>query len=141
LTFVLNHWSIDEAKVYVFLKSIKPFFFVVVCKIDFLTVKALNQARLEASVRPYGETSLKSQWPSPFAIVSGVLLVLSFFKYFYSPLEWLAIVAVVAGVFPILAKAVASVTRFRLDINALTLIAGKTQILFPEHQLMFCLMR
>ncbi|CAD5329507.1 unnamed protein product [Arabidopsis thaliana] len=86
-------------------------------------VKALNQARLEASVRPYGETSLKSQWPSPFAIVSGVLLVLSFFKYFYSPLEWLAIVAVVAGVFPILAKAVASVTRFRLDINALTLIA------------------
>jgi len=112
-----------------------------VCKIDFLTVKALNQARLEASVRPYGETSLKSQWPSPFAIVSGVLLVLSFFKYFYSPLEWLAIVAVVAGVFPILAKAVASVTRFRLDINALTLIAGKTQILFPEHQLMFCLMR
>ncbi|NP_001289919.1 cadmium/zinc-transporting ATPase HMA3 [Camelina sativa] len=86
-------------------------------------VKALNQARLEASVRPYGDTSLKNQWTSPFAIVSGVLLALSFFKYFYGPLEWFAIVAVVAGVFPILAKAVASVTRFRLDINALTLIA------------------
>ncbi|CAL9242919.1 unnamed protein product [Arabidopsis halleri] len=86
-------------------------------------VKALNQARLEASVRPYGETSLKSQWPSPFAILSGVFLALSFFKYFYSLLEWLAVVAVVAGIFPILAKAVASVTRFRLDINALTFIA------------------
>ncbi|ESQ54201.1 hypothetical protein EUTSA_v10026996mg, partial [Eutrema salsugineum] len=86
-------------------------------------VKALNQARLEASVRPYGETSLKSQWPSPFAVISGVLLALSFLKYFYSPLEWLAVVAVVAGIFPILAKAVASVTRFRLDINTLTLIA------------------
>lgn len=91
----------------------------------FFTAKALNQARLEASVRPYGETSLKSQWPSPFAVVSGVLLTLSFLKYFYSLLEFLAILAVVAGIFPILVKAVASVTRFRLDINALTLIAGK----------------
>ncbi|KAG7545642.1 Heavy metal-associated domain HMA [Arabidopsis suecica] len=101
---------------------------VIVVHDPFLTsplqiVKALNQARLEASVRPYGETSLKSQWPSPFAIVSGVFLALSFFKYFYSLLEWLAVVAVVAGIFPILAKAVASITRFRLDINALTFIA------------------
>lgn len=94
----------------------------------FLTVKALNEARLEASVRPYGETSFKSQWPSPFALVSGVLIALSFLKYFYGLLEWFAVVAVVAGVYPILAKAVASVTRFRLDINALTLIAGKTSI-------------
>lgn len=93
-------------------------------EIDFLTVKALNQARLEASVRPYGETSLKSQRPSPFAVASGVLLALSFLKYLYSPLALLAIVAVVAGIFPILAKAFASVIRFRLDINALTLIAG-----------------
>lgn len=107
-------------------------------KIDFLTVKALNQARLEASVRPYGDTSLKSQWPSPFAIVSGVFLAVSFFKYFYNLLEWLAIAAVVAGIFPILAKAVASVTRFRLDINALTLIAGKTSNLFLSHRFKFC---
>uniref|UniRef100_A0A1J3DWH0 Cadmium/zinc-transporting ATPase HMA3 n=1 Tax=Noccaea caerulescens TaxID=107243 RepID=A0A1J3DWH0_NOCCA len=86
-------------------------------------VKALNQARLEASVRPYGETTLKSQWPSPFAVASGVLLALSFLKYLYSPLALLAIVAVVAGIYPILAKAFASVIRFTLDINALTLIA------------------
>lgn len=93
-------------------------------EIDFLTAKALNQARLEASVIPFGETRMKSQWPSPFTIVSGVFLALSFLKYLYGLLEFLAIVSVLAGVFPILAKAVASVTRFRLDINALTLIAG-----------------
>ncbi|VVB11031.1 unnamed protein product [Arabis nemorensis] len=96
-------------------------------------VKALNQARLEASVRPYGETSLKSQRPSPFAVVSGVFLVLSFLKYFYSLLEFLAIVAVVAGVFPILAKAVASITRFRLDINALTLIAVIATVCMQDY--------
>ncbi|KAG2243995.1 hypothetical protein Bca52824_094165 [Brassica carinata] len=96
-------------------------------------VKALNQARLEASVRPYGETSLTSQRPSPFAVVSGVLLVLSFLKYFYSPLEWFALVAVVAGVFPILAKAVASVTRFRVDINALTLIAVIATVCMEDY--------
>ncbi|CDY72630.1 BnaCnng78610D [Brassica napus] len=96
-------------------------------------VKALNKARLEASVRPYGETSLTSQWPSPFAVVSGVLLALSFLKYFYSPLEWFALVAVVAGVFPILAKAVASVTRFRVDINALTLIAVIATVCMEDY--------
>ncbi|KAG2241698.1 hypothetical protein Bca52824_090271 [Brassica carinata] len=96
-------------------------------------VKALNQARLEASVRPYGETSLTSQWPSPFAVVSGVLLALSFLKYFYRPLEWFALVAVVAGVFPILAKAVASVTRFRVDINALTLIAVIATVCMEDY--------
>ncbi|KFK29565.1 hypothetical protein AALP_AA7G151300 [Arabis alpina] len=95
--------------------------------------KALNQARLEASVRPYGETSLKSQWPSPFALVSGVFLALSFLKYLYSLFEFLAIVAVVAGVFPILAKAVASITRFRLDINALTLIAVIATVCMQDY--------
>ena len=88
-------------------------------------------------MRPYGETSLTSQWPSPFAVVSGVLLALSFLKYFYRPLEWFALLAVVAGVFPILAKAVASVTRFRVDINALTLIAGKNISIIPKFFFFF----
>ncbi|KAJ0251721.1 putative inactive cadmium/zinc-transporting ATPase HMA3 [Hirschfeldia incana] len=96
-------------------------------------VKALNEARLEASVRPYGETSFKNQWPSPFALVSGVLLALSFLKYFYSLLVWFAVVAVVAGIYPILAKAVASTTRFRLDINALTLIAVIATVCMEDY--------
>ncbi|EOA15977.1 hypothetical protein CARUB_v10004075mg [Capsella rubella] len=89
---------------------------------QFQIVKALNQARLEANVRVTGETKFKNKWPSPFAVVSGVLLLLSFFKYLYSPFRWLAVVAVVAGIYPILAKAVASLARFRIDINILVVI-------------------
>ncbi|KAJ4872413.1 Cadmium/zinc-transporting ATPase HMA2 [Raphanus sativus] len=47
--------------------------------------------------------------------------------------EWLAVAAVVAGVYPILAKAVASVTRFRLDINALTLIAVIATVCMEDY--------
>ncbi|CAH8360220.1 unnamed protein product [Eruca vesicaria subsp. sativa] len=85
-------------------------------------VKALNQARLEANVRVTGETNFKNKWPNPFAVVSGILLLLSFFKYLYSPFRWLAVAAVVAGIYPILAKSIASIARFRIDINVLVII-------------------
>ncbi|TXG61053.1 hypothetical protein EZV62_012416 [Acer yangbiense] len=42
--------------------------------------KALNEARLEANVRGYGETNYKKKWPSPYAVACGVLLSLSFLK-------------------------------------------------------------
>ncbi|CAN7108841.1 unnamed protein product [Brassica rapa subsp. narinosa] len=87
-----------------------------------VAVKALNQARLEANVSVTGETNFKNKWPSPFAVVSGVLLLLSFFKYVYSPFRWLAVAAVVAGIYPILAKSVASIARARIDINILVVI-------------------
>ncbi|CDY30170.1 BnaA03g50000D [Brassica napus] len=89
---------------------------------QFHIVKALNQARLEANVRVTGETNFKNKWPSPFAVVSGVLLLLSFFKYLYSPFRWLAVAAVVAGIYPILAKSIASIARTRIDINVLVVI-------------------
>ncbi|KAG7622326.1 Heavy metal-associated domain superfamily [Arabidopsis suecica] len=89
---------------------------------QFQIVKALNQAQLEANVRVTGETNFKNKWPSPFAVVSGILLLLSFFKYLYSPFRWLAVAAVVAGIYPILAKAVASLARFRIDINILVVV-------------------
>ncbi|XP_048620604.1 cadmium/zinc-transporting ATPase HMA2-like [Brassica napus] len=89
---------------------------------QFNIVKALNQARLEANVRVTGETNFKNKWPSPFAVVSGVLLLLSFFKYLYSPFRWLAVAAVVAGIYPILAKSIASIARTRIDINVLVVI-------------------
>lgn len=94
-----------------------------------VAVKALNQARLEANVRVTGETNFKNKWPSPFAMVSGLLLLLSFFKYLYSPFRWLAVAAVVAGIYPILAKAVASLARFRIDINILVIITGNVSAL------------
>ncbi|KAL0410294.1 UNVERIFIED_CONTAM: Cadmium/zinc-transporting ATPase HMA2 [Sesamum latifolium] len=33
-------------------------------------VKALNQARLEANIRAYGEPNYKNKWPSPYAVIS-----------------------------------------------------------------------
>lgn len=88
------------------------------------TVKALNQARLEANVRANGEIKYQKKWPSPFAMACGLLLLLSFLKYVYHPLQWLAVGAVVIGIYPILLKAYAAITSFRLDVNILMLIAG-----------------
>ncbi|KAH0867070.1 hypothetical protein HID58_074092 [Brassica napus] len=84
--------------------------------------KALNQARLEANVKVDGKTSFKNKWPSPFALISGILLLLSFLKFVYSPFRWVAVAAVAAGIYPILAKAVASIGRCRVDINILIII-------------------
>ncbi|KAK6119947.1 hypothetical protein DH2020_046305 [Rehmannia glutinosa] len=82
-------------------------------------VKALNQARLEANIRVYGATKYKNKWPSPYAVASGTLLMLSFLKYVYGPLRWLAVGAIVVGIPPIILKAFAAVRNLRLDINIL----------------------
>ncbi|KAL6521276.1 Cadmium/zinc-transporting ATPase hma2 [Orobanche gracilis] len=87
-------------------------------------VKALNQARLEANIRAYGEQSYKNKWPSPYAVICGLLLLLSFLKYFYSPLRWLAVGAVAVGILPISLKAVAALQNLTIEINILVLIAG-----------------
>lgn len=87
-------------------------------------VKVLNQASLEANVRVKGETNYRNKWPSPYAVACGVLLLLSFLSYFFSPLKWLAIAAVVVGILPIILKSIASLRNFRLDVNTLMLIAG-----------------
>ncbi|KAJ6699695.1 CADMIUM/ZINC-TRANSPORTING ATPASE HMA2-RELATED [Salix purpurea] len=86
-------------------------------------VKALNQARLEANIRAYGETKHQKKWPSPYVVVCGVLLLLSLLKYVYHPLRWFAIGAVAVGILPICLKSVASLRHFRLDTNVLMLIA------------------
>uniref|UniRef100_A0A6M2FD73 HMA domain-containing protein n=1 Tax=Populus davidiana TaxID=266767 RepID=A0A6M2FD73_9ROSI len=86
-------------------------------------VKALNQARLEANIRAYGETKHQKKWPSPYAAACGVLLLLSLLKYVYHPLRWFAIGAVAVGILPICLKSVASLRNFRLDTNVLMLIA------------------
>ncbi|KAK6152168.1 hypothetical protein DH2020_014803 [Rehmannia glutinosa] len=74
-----------------------------------LCFKALNQARLEANIRVYGATKYKNKWPSPYAVASGTLLMLSFLKYVYGPLRWLAVGAIVVGIPPIILKAFAAV--------------------------------
>ncbi|XP_010447768.1 PREDICTED: cadmium/zinc-transporting ATPase HMA2-like isoform X2 [Camelina sativa] len=100
---------------------------------QFQIVKALNQARLEANVRVTGETNFKNKWPSPFAVVTGVLLLLSFFKYLYSPFRWLAVAAVVAGIYPIFAKAIASLARCRIDINILVVITVGATVAMRDY--------
>ena len=95
-----------------------------------IAVKALNQARLEANVRIYGEVAYQKKWPSPFAIVSGILLLLSFLKYVYQPFRWLALGAVAAGIFPIAWRGIVAIRNFTLDINILVLIAGIYYILY-----------
>ncbi|XP_009102202.2 cadmium/zinc-transporting ATPase HMA3 [Brassica rapa] len=95
--------------------------------------KALNQARLEANVKVDGKTSFKNKWPSPFAVISGILLLLSFFKFLYSPFRWLAVAAVAAGIYPILAKAVASIGRCRVDINILIIITVAATLAMQDY--------
>lgn len=94
------------------------------------TVKALNQARLEANVKIYGKENYKKKWPSPYAIACGALLLLSFLKYAYQPLKWLAVGAVAAGIFPITLKGLVAIRNLRLDINILVLVAGNWPLFF-----------
>ncbi|XP_031270905.1 putative inactive cadmium/zinc-transporting ATPase HMA3 isoform X2 [Pistacia vera] len=87
-------------------------------------VKALNQARLEANVRAYGGENYQKRWPSPYAVASGILLALSFFKYLYHPFRWLALGAVAVGICPIILKGFVALRNLRLGhVNILILIA------------------
>ncbi|PON56838.1 P-type ATPase, subfamily IB [Trema orientale] len=85
--------------------------------------KELNQVGLEASVRVYGSDNLKKKWPSLYSVASGVLLLLSFLKYVYRPLGWLALGAVAIGILPICLKALVAIRNLRLDVNILAIVA------------------
>lgn len=89
-----------------------------------MKVKALNEARLEANIRVYGDEKHQKRWPSPYSIASGVLLLLSLLKFVFHPLKYLALGAVAVGAYPIILKAIVSIRNLRLDINILMLIAG-----------------
>ncbi|KAJ3696266.1 hypothetical protein LUZ60_001643 [Juncus effusus] len=86
-------------------------------------VKALNQARLEASIRAYGGEKIINKWPNPYIIACAILLIISLFKRFYHPLKWVALAAAAAGLPPILLRSIAAIRRFTLDINILMIIA------------------
>ncbi|KAI7745648.1 hypothetical protein M8C21_023180 [Ambrosia artemisiifolia] len=96
-------------------------------------VKALNRGRLEANVRMKGDQSYQNKWPTPFAVVCGLLLLLSFFKYIYSPFQWLAVGSVVVGVIPLVLKAVASLQNLEFDINILMLIAAGGSVFLKDY--------
>ncbi|KAL0346881.1 UNVERIFIED_CONTAM: Cadmium/zinc-transporting ATPase HMA2 [Sesamum calycinum] len=102
-------------------------------KIKEILVKALNRARLEANVRVQSEPNYKNKWPRPYVVIGGALLLLSFLKYVYSPLGWLAIGAVAVGVLPILSKAVLAIRNRTLDINVLVVIAVSGSIALHDY--------
>ncbi|XP_057827748.2 cadmium/zinc-transporting ATPase HMA2 [Cryptomeria japonica] len=85
--------------------------------------KSLNQERLDASIQVSGQIKSSRKWPSPYTVASGVLLGISFFKYFYSPLNLAALGAVAVGLPPIALKSVAALRSFVLDINVLVIIS------------------
>lgn len=93
------------------------------------TVKALNEARMDASIHLRGEWKTGRKWPSPWTISSGVLLGIAFFQYLYQPLKWVALGSVGLGIPPLVLRIMAALKSFILDINILMLIAGKDNIL------------
>eukprot|EP00253_Pinus_taeda_P032074 PITA_32074 len=86
-------------------------------------VNALNQARLDASVRVVGQVKSGREWPSPYTLASGFCLAVALFQYFYHPLQWVALGAIAVGIFPIMQRSLLAICNFILDINVLVLIA------------------
>ncbi|KAJ1393069.1 P-type ATPase [Sesbania bispinosa] len=84
---------------------------------------ALNTARLEASFRPQGEINDGKKWPDLPTMASGLLLALSFLKYIYPPLGWLALGSIAIGFPKILFRAIASIRALTLNINILVLLS------------------
>ncbi|CAL1358481.1 unnamed protein product [Linum trigynum] len=99
-------------------------------------VKALNSARLEANVRLDGAAgggSYRKKWPSPYAMGSGVLLLISLLKFVFPPMKWVAVAAVAVGIRPILLKVIASIKNLRHDVNVLVLIAVVSTMALQDY--------
>ncbi|CAI9096934.1 OLC1v1033198C1 [Oldenlandia corymbosa var. corymbosa] len=97
-------------------------------------VGALNKAKLEASVREERGRSTKKRWPNPFTIASGVLLSISFLKYVYHPLQWLALGAVALVIYPIALRAFTAVRHLTFgNIHILVLITVVGSIALKDY--------
>ncbi|KAF9612468.1 hypothetical protein IFM89_000216 [Coptis chinensis] len=96
-------------------------------------VKALNQARLEANIRVYGEEKFGKKWPSPYTIACGILVIVSTFKFIFHPLEWVGLGAVALGLPHILLRSIAAVRNCTLDVNILVLIAVAGTIVLRDY--------
>lgn len=101
-----------------------------------LTVKALNQARFEATTRAYGTQKIINKWPNHYIVACGFFLFMSLFQRFFHPLRLVSVAAVIVGLPPIVLRSIASIQRYMLDINILMLIAGKNKIIFKYEMLL-----
>jgi Cd2+/Zn2+-exporting ATPase len=107
---------------------------VLVCPVRHgFSVKVLNGAGLEASVRAYGSSGIISRWPSPYIVACGVLLLASSFSCLLPPLRWLALGAACAGAPPMILRGFAAASRLTLDINLLMLIAVAGAVALKDY--------
>ncbi|KAG6547379.1 hypothetical protein Mapa_010827 [Marchantia paleacea] len=90
---------------------------------DVQLVKILNEARLDATIHQRGVRRMTHRWPSPWAIGSGLLIIVAFFHYVWNPLKWVALGSVAVAAPPIIVRSLVALRRFVLDINCLMLIA------------------
>ncbi|GFY91403.1 heavy metal atpase 2 [Actinidia rufa] len=90
---------------------------------SFVLVEALNRERLEANVKLHGEVKFQKRWPEKWVIACGLLLALSFLKYVYEPLQWLALGAVAIGLPSVIFKSIAAIRNCTPNVNILMLIA------------------
>uniref|UniRef100_M8CTI6 Putative cadmium/zinc-transporting ATPase 3 n=1 Tax=Aegilops tauschii TaxID=37682 RepID=M8CTI6_AEGTA len=97
------------------------------------SVKVLNGAGLEASVRAYGSSGVIGRWPSPYIVACGALLLASSFRWLLPPLQWLALGAACAGAPPMLLRGLAAASRLTLDINILMLIAVAGAVALKDY--------
>ncbi|ERN14514.1 hypothetical protein AMTR_s00038p00036580 [Amborella trichopoda] len=102
-------------------------------------VAILNSAKLEASVRELGTVKNRRTWPSPFTVVSGVLLLLSLTKFWFKPMHWLALGAVVTGLPQVVVRSFATIQQKILDINSLMLIAVAGTIALKDYEEAGCI--
>ncbi|XP_068642288.1 cadmium/zinc-transporting ATPase HMA2-like [Aristolochia californica] len=95
-------------------------------------VKVLNQARLEANIRVFGEEKKGKSWPNAYTLASLCLLVISAFQSLYRPLHWFALAAAIVGLPPIIMRSLIAIWRLTLDINILVLIAVAGSLLLRD---------
>ncbi|XAR54398.1 Zinc-exporting ATPase [Bertholletia excelsa] len=85
--------------------------------------EALNRERLEATVKLDGEIKHEKKWPEIWVIACGLLAGISYLKYVYQPLQWLALGAVGIGLPPVIFRSIASLKNYTFNVNILVLIA------------------
>ncbi|GLJ08943.1 hypothetical protein SUGI_0098920 [Cryptomeria japonica] len=86
-------------------------------------VNVLNDAKLDASLRVFGQVRSGKRWPNRYTLGSGFFLAIALFGYYYHPLRFVALAAIAVGIPPVLQGGLAAIPGFIIDINVLIILA------------------